>query len=262
MKKTGILLLFMSLLFISGANAQKNNVIKVLSFNILHGATTKGDFDLDKIAQVIKDANPDFVALQEVDYLTNRAKKYDLATELGLRTKMAPLFARAMPFDGGEYGEGILSKTSFLQTRNVALPCTPGNEPRSAAAITTILSSGDTISFIGTHLDHLKEEKDRISQAKKINKEFSNNKYPSILAGDLNAVPGSTTMNIFEEVWMGSYDKENPQPTIPSDGPTKKIDYVMFLPENRWKVLDKKVICDAVASDHCAYLVTLELLDN
>lgn len=262
MKRTGILLFFMSMLFIGGANAQKQNVIKVLSFNILHGATTNGDFDLDKIAQVIKDADPDLVALQEVDYKTNRAKKYDLATELGWRTKMAPLFARAMSFDGGEYGEGILSKTSFVQTRNVALPFTPGNEPRSAAAITTILSGGDTISFIGTHLDHLRDEKDRISQAKKINEVFSKNKYPSILAGDLNAVPGSNTMNIFEEIWMGSYDKKNPQPTIPSDGPTKKIDYVMFFPENRWKVLDKKVICDAIASDHCAYLVTLELLDN
>ena len=262
MKRTGILLFFISMLFIGGANAQKQNVIKVLSFNILHGATTNGDFDLDKIAQVIKDADPDLVALQEVDYKTNRAKKYDLATELGWRTKMAPLFARAMSFDGGEYGEGILSKTSFVQTRNMALPFTPGNEPRSAAAITTILSGGDTISFIGTHLDHLRDEKDRISQAKKINEVFSKNKYPSILAGDLNAVPGSNTMNIFEEIWMGSYDKKNPQPTIPSDGPTKKIDYVMFLPENRWKVLDKKVICDAIASDHCAYLVTLELLDN
>ncbi|MDP4681087.1 MAG: endonuclease/exonuclease/phosphatase family protein, partial [Cyclobacteriaceae bacterium] len=217
---------------------------------------------LDRIAQVIKDADPDLVALQEVDYKTNRAKKYDLVTELGWRTKMSPLFARAMPFDGGEYGEGILSKSSFLQTRNVALPYTVGNEPRSAAEVTTILSSGDTISFIGTHLDHLTDEKDRISQAKKINEEFSKNKYPSVLAGDLNAVPGSTTMNIFEEIWMGSYDKKNPQSTIPSDAPTKKIDYVMFLPEHKWKVLDKKVICDAIASDHCAYLVTLELLDN
>jgi hypothetical protein len=33
-------------------------IVKVLSFNILHGATTKGDFDLDVIAKVIIDANP------------------------------------------------------------------------------------------------------------------------------------------------------------------------------------------------------------
>ena len=90
-----------------------SNIVKVLSFNILHGATTKGDFNLDAIAKVIIDANPDFVALQEVDYKTNRAKKYDLVTELGWRTKMAPLYGRAMYYDDGEYGEGVLSKYSF-----------------------------------------------------------------------------------------------------------------------------------------------------
>jgi len=100
----------------------------VLSFNILHGATTKGDFDLDLIAKVIIDADPDLVALQEVDFKTNRAKKYDLVTELGWRTKMVPIFAKAMNYDGGEYGEGILSKYTFLQSRNIALPYTPGRQ--------------------------------------------------------------------------------------------------------------------------------------
>src|SRR5665811_1187969 len=65
---------------------EEGKIVKVLSFNILHGATTKGDFNLDVIAQVILDTDPDFVALQEVDFKTDRAKKYDLATELGWRT--------------------------------------------------------------------------------------------------------------------------------------------------------------------------------
>ncbi len=234
--------------------------IKVLSFNILHGATTKGDFDLDAIAKVILQTNPDLVALQEVDFMTNRAKKYDLATELGWRTKMAPIFGRAMLYDGGEYGEAVLSKFSFLETRNVLLPCTPGNEPRAALEITTIIPSGDTISFVGTHLDHLKDETDRISQAKKINEVFISNKYPTIMAGDLNATPGSTPINILSEIWTSSYDRNSVQNTFPSNGPIKKIDYVMFLPKKRWKVHKRDVICDLIASDHCAYFVTLELL--
>ena len=234
--------------------------IKVLSFNILHGATTKGDFDLDRIAQLIIDADPDLVALQEVDFKTNRAKKYDLATELGWRTKMASLFAGAMPYDGGEYGEGVLSKTSFLQSRNVPLPFTSGNEPRAALEITTILSSGDTISFVGTHLDHLRNEIDRISQVKKINEVFSSNIYPTILAGDLNATPESKTIEILRELWIPSFDEKNPEPTSPSDNPIRKIDYVVFFPQTKWKVLDRKVIQDSIASDHCAYLVTLELM--
>ena len=244
----------------SQENDEKGTTLKILTFNILHGATTKGDFDLDVIAKVIIETNPDLVALQEVDFKTNRAKGYDLVTELGWRTKMAPIFGKAMDFDGGEYGEGILSKFSFLSSRNVALPFTPGNEPRAALEILTILPSGDTIAFVGTHLDHLRDEKDRIAQVKKINEVFSKNTYPTILAGDLNAVPGSNPINILEEIWIPTYDKENPAPTFPSKEPRVKIDYVLFRPRENWKVIDTRVIQDPIASDHCAYLVTLEML--
>jgi endonuclease/exonuclease/phosphatase family metal-dependent hydrolase len=259
------LLFFLAFLQIGGevsAQSERNEgeILKILSFNILHGATTKGDFDLDAIARVIIDANPDFVALQEVDYRTNRAKKYDLVTELGIRTKMAPIFARAMYYDNGEYGEGILSRYSFIRTRNIALPHSPANEPRAALEVLTVLSSGDTIAFIGTHLDHLKDETDRISQTEELNKVFSSNKYPSILAGDLNAVPGSKPIKTLEKLWSASYFKKDPQPTFPSNKPSRKIDYVMFYPKNKWQVLETEVIQDSIASDHCAYLVRLELL--
>jgi endonuclease/exonuclease/phosphatase family metal-dependent hydrolase len=243
----------------SQENENKSYTLKILTFNILHGATTKGDFDLDAIAKVIIEADPDLVALQEVDFKTNRARKYDLVTELGWRSKMTPIFGKAMDFDGGEYGEGILSKFSFISTRNVALPYTPGNEPRAALEIVTVLPSGDTIAFIGTHLDHLRDEKDRISQVRKINDVFSSNRYPTILAGDLNAVPGSTPINILEEIWTPSFNKNDPEFTFPSKDPRVKIDYVMYYPGDNWKVLDTEVIQDPIASDHCAYLVTLEI---
>lgn len=259
-------MIFLAIIFASPtvwsqSSLDSSKIVKVLSFNILHGATTKGDFDLDAIAKVIIDANPDFVALQEVDFKTNRALKYDLVTELGWRVKMAGIFGKAMDYDGGEYGEGVLSKYTFLQTRNIPLPFTPGNEPRAALEIITLLPSGDTIAFVGTHLDHLKNEKDRVAQANKINQAFSSNKYPTILAGDLNAIPGSTPINILEDIWSSSYDREKPKPTFPSDNPIKKIDYVLLYPKTHWKVLKTEVIQDSIASDHCAYLVTIQLIE-
>lgn len=262
--KAATLILIMGMYQIVDVQAQTQNktIIKVLSFNILHGATTQGDFNLDAIAKVIIKADPDFVALQEVDFKTNRAKKYDLATELGWRTKLAPIFARAMLYDGGEYGEGVLSKHSFLQTQNVSLPHSQGNEPRAALEVITILPSGDTIAFIGTHLDHTKDETDRLMQAKKINQVFSANKYPSLLVGDLNAEPDSKPIQILKEMWTATYDKKKPKFTYPSDRPDKKIDYVMFYPKEKWKVIKTEIIADKIASDHCAYLVTIELLNH
>jgi endonuclease/exonuclease/phosphatase family metal-dependent hydrolase len=188
--------------------------------------------------------------------------QYDLVTELGWRSKLAPIFGRAMFYDDGEYGEGMLSKYSFLSTRNIPLPFTAGDEPRTALEITTILPSKDTISIIGTHLDHLRDQTNKIMQAKRINEVFLTNQFPTILAGDLNAIPGSDTMNILEKLWQPSYDRNDPQPTFPSDDPAYKIDYVLFYPKHRWKVLSTEVIQDPIASDHCAYLVTLQLLNE
>ncbi len=81
---------------------------------------------------------------------------------------------------------------------------------------------------------------------------------PVLLAGDLNATPESQTMEIlFSDLKPSSKDLA---PTIPTDGPRAKIDYILYGPPDRWRVLESRVICDTVASDHCALLSVLELL--
>lgn len=260
MKSIFLAILIILLTFINCAAQQAETAtVRVLTFNILHGATTKGDFDLDKIADVIKKVDPDFVALQEVDYKTNRARNYDLATELGLRTKMAPLFGKAMDFDGGGYGEGILSKYPIIASRNIPLPHSPGNEPRAALEITVELPSGDTIQFIGTHLEHQQESSDRLYQAQKINNVFLGNRYPTILAGDLNDTPKSKPIALLKRYWEDA-SAENPAPTYPSDNPKKRIDYIFYRPANLWQVESTSIICDSIASDHCAVFSVIKLI--
>lgn len=232
--------------------------LRVLTFNIYHGATMKGDFDLDLIASVIKELDPDLVALQEVDFKTARARKMDLVTELGYRTGMSPLFGKAMDYDGGEYGEGILSKYSFTSTRVHPLQYSEGHEPRAALEVEVELGNGTVISFIGTHLDHVKDPGDRIMQAKQINALLEKIGHPVILAGDLNALPGSKPIKILSEKWALS-DYLELKPTYPSSGPIKKIDYIMYSPGKAWKVIETRVIDEKVASDHCPYFVVLEL---
>ena len=233
--------------------------LRVLTFNIYHGATMKGDFDLDLIASVIKNLDPDLVALQEVDFKTGRARNMDLVTELGYRTGMSPLFGKAMNYDGGEYGEGILSKYSFKSTRVHPLQFSEGHEPRAALEVEVELKNGSVISFIGTHLDHVKDPGDRIMQAKQINELLEKIENPAILAGDLNALPGSDPIQILRKKWTLS-DAKGLKPTFPSSGPTRKIDYIMYSPAKSWKVVETRVIDEKVASDHSPYFVVLELL--
>ncbi|MBX2816749.1 MAG: endonuclease/exonuclease/phosphatase family protein [Saprospiraceae bacterium] len=235
-----------------------SRIVRVLSFNILHGSTTQGDFDLEVLADLIMESNADLVAMQEVDYMTNRARQYDLATELGWRTKRAPLFGRAMAYDGGEYGEAVLSRFSFVTTRNHDLPHVPGQEPRAALEVVTLLPSGDSIRFIGTHLAHEGTE-GRVLQAKKLNEIARQQDLPTILAGDLNAVPDSEPMQVLDTLWSTTYDMNTPYLTYSSKNPQKKIDYILTDRHHAWKVMRSETICDTVASDHCAYLVTLYL---
>jgi endonuclease/exonuclease/phosphatase family metal-dependent hydrolase len=120
------------------------------------------------------------------------------------------------------------------------------------------LKSGDTIRFVATHLDYKKESPDRIQQVKTINAEFVRKDYPTILAGDLNATPESKSISILKKYWTNSYG-EKPEPTHSSSNPTHTIDYIMYQPAEQWEVLEHKVICDAIASDHCVVFTELVL---
>ena len=71
-------------------------------------------------------------------------------------------------------------------------------------------------------------------------------------------LPESASMKRLFAYWSSS-DKEY-APAIPSHNPAAKIDYVLYRPAHRWKVLEISVICDTIASDHCAQLSVLELL--
>jgi endonuclease/exonuclease/phosphatase family metal-dependent hydrolase len=256
--------LFCIILYFSG-NAQEDTkenrtLIRVLSYNILHGATTNRDNDLDVVARAILKAKPDIAALQEVDYRTNRANKLDVTSEIGQLTNMVSIFAKAVDWDGGEYGQALLSQYTFLKTGKIDLPTHKGNEPRIAIESLLILPAGDTIRLVGTHLDYQKDSTERIEQVKELNRRLQGENIPTILVGDLNDIPGSKTIDFLQSHWGISYDPTDPIPTFPSNAPEKKIDYVMYYPKEKWKVVERKVLCDTIASDHCAVLVVLELL--
>jgi endonuclease/exonuclease/phosphatase family metal-dependent hydrolase len=254
------LLLLLCTTTFAQSKVDSTRIVRVLSFNIYHGETVNAEkqFDLDLLAKMINDVNPDLVALQEVDFKTERARNYDLVTELGQRTKMQGIFGKAMSYDGGEYGEGVLSKYSFLTTVNHPLASGKDKEPRAAIEVNVEIKSGDVIRFVGTHLDHTRDATDRNNQVQQLNKLFTKDDTPTILAGDLNSRPESEAMKILFKEWTPSFpDFEH---TSPSAGPRAKIDYVLFRPAHKWRVLEKKVICNDKATDHCVVLSVLELL--
>ncbi|NQT00985.1 MAG: endonuclease/exonuclease/phosphatase family protein [Planctomycetes bacterium] len=235
--------------------------ISVLTYNIYHGADANGNSNLDAVAGIINSLGPDLVALQEVDNKTTRAKGLDLTAELSQRTGMQGVFGKAMDYAGGGYGEAVLTRHPIIYTKNNLLPHTPKTEPRAALEIQIELPTGERIVFVGTHLDHLRDQNNRMNQSRRIKELYENYGLPIILAGDINAVPGSDPINLLCKQWSYA-SQDDPQPTIPSVRPRRKIDYIMYKPKDRWKVIEVRVIDEKVASDHCPVFAVLELLPD
>jgi endonuclease/exonuclease/phosphatase family metal-dependent hydrolase len=99
-----------------------------------------------------------------------------------------------------------------------------------------------------------------LASAKFINQMIgSRDKMPAILAGDLNDVPDSPTLKEIGKLWA----RTNPEisPTVPVAKPVRQIDYILVRPKERWKVVETRVLGEAVASDHRAIFAVIELLE-
>jgi endonuclease/exonuclease/phosphatase family metal-dependent hydrolase len=232
--------------------------VSVLTYNIYHGEDANGGSNLDAVAGIINSLKPDLVALQEVDNKTTRVKGFDLTAELIQRTGMQGIFGRAMDYAGGGYGEAVLCRHRIVDVRNNPLPHTPNAEPRTALEVHVELPGGERIVFVGTHLDHVRDQTNRMMQVRRIVELYEDVNLPIILAGDLNAVPDSDPIELLRRQWTCA-DSNDFEPTFPSAGPKRKIDYIMFKPSRRWKVLTTRVIDEKVTSDHCPMYAVLEL---
>ena len=245
----------------AGAKLESPVRVTVLTYNIYHGEDANGGSNLDAVAGIINSLEPDLVALQEVDNKTGRAKGLDLTAELSRRTGMKGIFGKAMDYDGGGYGEAVLSRHLVIETKNNLLPHTTKAEPRAALEVHIELPGGIKITFVGTHLDHQRDQSNRMMQAKRIMELYENYDLPIVLAGDLNATPGSDPINLLGWQWSDAA-QDNSQPTFPAKKPARRIDYIMYKPKDRWKVVEVRVIDEKVASDHCPVFAVLELLPD
>jgi len=176
---------------------------------------------------------------------------------------MHVVFGKAMDYSGGQYGDAVLSRWPVLHSKVHQLGHEPRSEPRAALAVgVRPLANGPAFLFVGTHLDHVKDSKLRLRQARKLNELFVNDSGgPVILAGDLNDTPQSQPIKTLTEYWLPAVG-DTPGATWPSKDPTRKIDYILLRPPGRWRVVEVRVIDEKIASDHCPLLAVLEYSGN
>jgi endonuclease/exonuclease/phosphatase family metal-dependent hydrolase len=237
---------------------QPPRTLRVLTYNIHHGEGLDKKLDLPRIANIIKSTDPDLVAVQEVDFKAKRSNEIDTPAELAKLTGLHAYFAKAMDYQGGAYGQLILSKHPLTDTKTHMLPPPEqGVEPRIMAE--AHVKIGDTsIAFFGTHLDH-KDDARRIMQVEEITRITANTKDAvSLLAGDLNAHPDHKPIALLTKEWADPSAGKGLR-TIPAGKPKNQIDYVLYRPKDRLKPLEVKVLEEPVASDHRPVLAVFEL---
>ncbi len=226
---------------------QSPRTLRVLTYNIHHGEGMDEVFDYDRLAGVIRALAPDIVALQEVDRGTERASGVDQAALLGRLCRMRHAFGQAMPHEGGQYGEAVLSRFPIEEAVIHPLPYQVEHEPRAALEVVVRPEGIGPVAFVATHLCHQNNEI-RLQQTRRLSQLFpAREGHPVILAGDLNARPGSDPMQVLLEAgWLDVV------------APRSVIDYVLVRAADSWRVKEVIIVDEPVASDHDPVLAILE----
>lgn len=255
MRRAFLALVVALIMVAGGGKAASPLSFRVLTYNIHHGEGMDGQFDLERVADVMKGAKPDLVALQEVDLSTVRASGVNQLAELARLMRMHAQFGKAMSYDGGSYGVAVLSRWPLLDFENDALPFAPDREPRTAlTAQFRPGPDGPLVQFTSTHFDQGREPDTRLAEATRVNELLTRPGLPAILAGDMNARPDTEVMKILHDQWTNALiaDME------PTGRPRVRGDYVLYRPASCWHLVETQVLEDRVASDHRPVLVVLE----
>ena len=256
------LLFSLCLCLVGGVNSLANEapVLRVLTYNIHHAEGLDGKLDLERIADVIQASKADIVMLQEVDQGTQRSNQVDQPAELARLTGMQVVFGGNLKFQGGDYGNAILSRFPIVASKNHPLPNLTEGEPRGVLVAKISLPKelgGATIQVLSTHFDHRQDNRDRVASVAAL-KELSRGwTLPQILGGDLNMTRENEAMRQFATDWTVAGDAE--LPTSPAQAPRRQIDYIAFRPTENFVVRVVQVLDEPVASDHLPLLVVIEL---
>lgn len=260
------LALFFILTLVCWSSSQAQE-FKVMTFNIFHGEhpfpsssdTTKSNFA--ELINLIIQVQPEVIALQEVDSMTYRSERIfgervDMMKKLSKETGYRGFFAKAMDYDGGGYGEGLLLKKRVGNTtQKLSFP--EGGEPRAVAWAKIELKTEEELYFGGTHLCH-ENEINRLAQLKEIIAFADSLDRPTFWAGDLNFAPDADIYDSIPSPWKDAGLEANNDSATYASAEGKRIDYIWY--DSRFFELVDYQVIKVGFSDHYPVVATLRLI--
>jgi endonuclease/exonuclease/phosphatase family metal-dependent hydrolase len=213
--------------------------LRVMTYNIRHGRGLDDRVDVERIARVILEADADLVALQEVDCGVERSGKVDMMSKLSELTGMAYAFGKNLDYQGGEYGNGVLSRFPILCAQNLRYRMIRPGEQRGLLHVVVEIDGGE-LAFISTHIDYRPDDAERLMNIEEIYEAAQScAPRPVIVCGDFNAPPGSRAIALMKRDFFDVWELAgNPAGgTFPATDGTKRIDYIFVSRHRQEKIV-------------------------
>ncbi len=176
---------------------------RIMSYNVgaLHKYIPLLTDNVNMVAAMINETNPDIVGLNELDSCNQRCTQYQLKLLAQAGGKWDYFFGKTLDYRGGAYGNGILAPTGtkVYSVQRIRFQNTTQYENRGMIVIET-----DKYVLGATHLDHSSEEYIQ-SQIAEINawflSKYRDSDIPVFFCGDMNAKPGSEAIQAIQSCW-------------------------------------------------------------
>ncbi len=281
-----------------------DSIFSIITYNIgyLSGMTNNLAIDREKqlfdknLQQVIQAFNkyqPDFIALQEVDFSAVRSYEVNqaaaLSKALGLRQNAIsvnwdkryvpfPYFPLSNHFGKIVSGQAVLSRFTIEENQRIVLEKVADNPfyynrfyLDRLAQICRLKIAKNTLIIINVHLEAF-DKATRRKQSEyvwELYKQYEQ-QYPVILLGDFNSMPPTEeqpdpTIGVFlghNNIISVFPPKTFHQPssaTYPSAKPTEQIDYIFYNPKKITPLSWKRVDQAGEASDHLPIMMSFKL---
>ncbi len=163
---------------------------------------------------------------------------------------MSVYFGPNIRYQGGDYGNAVLTKFPIKRSKNSPLTMVGQGEQRGVIQL-VLDARGTDVLFLNTHLDSRKDEAERVGSVDELARIIAAaGKMPVILCGDFNTAPKSQAhvkmKMAIDDTWelIGQGDGFS----IPVGRPNKRIDY-LWISKATVEPLQIKVL-RSDASDH------------
>ncbi len=223
-----------------------------MTYNIRHGSGMDNRWNPARPADVARKFTPDVLCLQEVDRHT--ARSFGADEPAILAHFLEPLghwsFVKSIDYQGGEYGNALLSREKPLAVVRCPLPGV--KEGRSVIACEF---GAYAVATLHASL-HDETRLQSVDTLARLARTFGK---PLVITGDWNARPDSPFLDAMRRTF--TIVSPTDSGTCPADNPRACIDYVAVdtAHADDVRVMEAFVVDEPLASDHRPVVVRIEI---